>query len=193
MTKTQATFEDKRLSQRDGWKPFTATTQTRTRRNGQGRPDLASIGRRKSLEISSESSSGSAEALSDDSSEEEEEEPVAKKPLKPENTRVLLEIKQLSKVFNQFGCPKCGSTVRMNIRTVCIATSIGFECGRESCQFFFHLEQPSPTTIHKEQGDNFKRTTDYAINVLYVLGFILMGDGLTEARRLLGLLGLPND
>ena len=35
--------------------------------------------------------------------------------------------------------------------------------------------------------------TDYAINVLYVLGFISMGDAHTEAGRLLGLLGLPND
>ena len=37
-----------------------------------------------------------------------------------------------------------------------------------------------------------KRTTNYAINVLYVLGFMASGDGGTEAERLLGFLGLPN-
>jgi hypothetical protein len=31
------------------------------------------------------------------------------------------------------------------------------------------------------------------VNVLYVLGFMSMGDAHTEAARLLGLLGLPND
>jgi hypothetical protein len=45
----------------------------------------------------------------------------------------------------------------------------------------------------EKEDDNFERTTDYALNVLYVLGFISMGDGPTEAGRLLGLLGLPND
>jgi hypothetical protein len=48
-------------------------------------------------------------------------------------------------------------------------------------------------TIHLENNDNFERSTDYAINVLYVLGFISVGDGCTEAARLLGVLGLPND
>jgi hypothetical protein len=31
------------------------------------------------------------------------------------------------------------------------------------------------------------------VNVLWVLGFITVGNGCTEAARLLGLLGLPND
>jgi hypothetical protein len=35
--------------------------------------------------------------------------------------------------------------------------------------------------------------TDYLVNVLYVLGFIWVGDGSTEAGRQLGLLRLPND
>jgi hypothetical protein len=42
--------------------------------------------------------------------------------------------------------------------------------------------------MHKEQDDNFERTTDYALNVLYVFG-----EGPTEAGRLLGLLGLPTN
>jgi hypothetical protein len=39
----------------------------------------------------------------------------------------------------------------------------------------------------------YEKMTDYALNVLYVLGFISVGDAHTEAGRLLGLLGLPND
>jgi hypothetical protein len=54
-------------------------------------------------------------------------------------------------------------------------------------------ESPSATTMHAETNDNRERNTDFALNVLYVLGFISMGDGSTEAARLLGLLGLPND
>jgi len=37
-----------------------------------------------------------------------------------------------------------------------------------------------------------ERNSDYAINILYVLGFMCSGDGGKEAERLLGLLGLPN-
>jgi hypothetical protein len=81
----------------------------------------------------------------------------------------------------------------VTIRNVCIASSIGIECVNEACGFFFHPQPPAGTTIHLARDDNFERTTDYAINVLYILGFISMGDGCTEAARLLGLLGLPND
>jgi len=37
-----------------------------------------------------------------------------------------------------------------------------------------------------------ERNSDYAINMLYILGFMCSGDGGKEAERLLGLLGLPN-
>jgi hypothetical protein len=43
-------------------------------------------------------------------------------------------------------------------------------------------------TVH-----NRERMVNYAVNVLYVLGFLSSGDGGTEAAGLLGLLGLPND
>jgi hypothetical protein len=52
----------------------------------------------------------------------------------------------------------------------------------------------SPATANvDDKEDHYKRTTDYAVNVLYVLGFLSSGDGGAEASRLLGLLGLPND
>jgi len=37
-----------------------------------------------------------------------------------------------------------------------------------------------------------ERQTDYAINILWVLGFLTSGDGGTEAGRLMGILGLPH-
>ena len=43
----------------------------------------------------------------------------------------------------------------------------------------------------KHQG--LQRVTDCAANVMCVLAFLTSGDGGTEASRLLGLLGMPND
>jgi hypothetical protein len=128
--------------------------------------------------------------------EEEEEvaEPAKKKAQKPSNSRVLLEVAQLERVFHNFGCPVCGSEVVVKLRTVCIASSLGIECtNTETCKWFLHPEPANATTIHEVDEDNYERMTDFAVNVLYVLGFISMGDGPTEAARLLGLLGLPND
>ena len=125
--------------------------------------------------------------------EKKEEEQVVMKVPKPCHKRIILESAQLEKVFNQLGCPECGGELALNIRTVCIATSIGMECQNSNCNYFFHPEHPSPTTIHDELDDSIERSTDYAVNVLYILGFISMGDGPSEAGRLLGLLGLPND
>jgi hypothetical protein len=49
------------------------------------------------------------------------------------------------------------------------------------------------TVLNPDQEDNRERMTDYAVNVLYVAGMISIGDGCTEAGRMLGLLGLPNN
>jgi hypothetical protein len=127
---------------------------------------------------------------------EDEEGPTKKKRfVKPANHRVVLEVEQIEKVFGQLACRSCGEAVQVTVKNVCIATSIGIECLNEGCGFLYHpeLAPPAATTIHLDRGDNFERNTDYAVNVLYVLGFMSMGDGCTEAARLLGLIGLPND
>jgi hypothetical protein len=194
MTQGLAAEECKRLSSRqDGWKLARSPAKKgrRTRGGGKGRPNLEMIARRKSLETSSESSEDET-VVEDEVAEEPPVEQVVK-PTKPANTRVLLEMEELLKAFEQVGCPKCGSPIAMKARTVCIATSIGLECTKEKCEFLYHGGMPAPTTMHADLEDSFERTTDYAINVLYVLGFISLGDGPTEAGRLLGLLGLPND
>jgi hypothetical protein len=66
-------------------------------------------------------------------------------------------------------------------------------CESEGYGYFYDADAPAETTLHAGQKDKFERSTDYAINPLYVLGLISMGDGCSEAGRLLGLLGLPND
>jgi hypothetical protein len=65
------------------------------------------------------------------------------------------------------------------------------------CGYIDNMNPPAAADInvsqrfHREDGK--ERMSDYAINLLYVLGFLSCGDGGTEAGRVLGLLGLPND
>jgi hypothetical protein len=128
--------------------------------------------------------------------EEENEEPLEatmEKFKKPAHNRVVVEVEHIDKAIASLACRDCGEAVKVSIKTVCLASSIGFECTNEDCGFIYHPEAPAGTTIHLARGDNFERSTDYAINVLYVIGFMSMGDGPTEAARQLGLLGLPND
>jgi hypothetical protein len=196
VTKSQPHLESKRLSSElDGSKHSSASDDSgRVMGAVVVREEAVTTRRMAMLEAEDLVSSSQSEESDESEAETPEEPPEEKKPTKPQNTRVLLEVEQLRKVFDQIGCPKCGSAISLNLRTVCVATSTGFECTKvEKCKFFYHPEQPSPTTMHFELEDNFERTTDYGINVLYVLGFISMGDGPTEAARLLGLLGLPND
>ena len=48
------------------------------------------------------------------------------------------------------------------------------------------------STEYIERKSKQKALTDYSLNVLFVLGFLSVGDGGSEAQRLLGLCGLPN-
>ena len=112
---------------------------------------------------------------------------------KPTHTRVILEVSQLEQVFQNFPCPECGGDLELTLQTVCIATHIQFSCNNKECSYVSSNDKPCTTTMHSEDRGDYERMTDYAINVLYVLGFISMGDAHTEGGRLLGLLGLPND
>lgn len=112
---------------------------------------------------------------------------------KPPNSRVILEVKQVKSAFESFCCPKCDNTVEFKLRTVCLASSFSIACTAEVCGWIFHSDSPAPTTMHSACRDGLERSTNYAINVLFVLGFLSVGDGCVESARLLGLLGLPND
>jgi hypothetical protein len=58
-------------------------------------------------------------------------------------------------------------------------------CGRET------HSSPAKTTFGR-LFENRRCLTDYAVNFLYVLGFLTVGDGSWEAQRILGLLDLLN-
>jgi hypothetical protein len=123
-----------------------------------------------------------------------EETPEATVPVKkPTHMRVILEVSQLEQAFQRMKCLECYDELELNLWTVCIATNIELVCNNKDCSYICDFARPSPTSMHADGGDKYERVTDFAVNVLYVLGCILVGDAHTEAGRLLGLLGLPND
>jgi hypothetical protein len=185
-----AESERTKLVPREDWNlAGSSLPLTRTRGDGRGRPNASLLARQRNLCESSSSSSSEGPEVEEE--EEEEEEVVA--PKKPPHTRVIVEVNQLEQLMAQFACKKCGSALDLGLRTVCLATNVSFSCGNEDCDFTFESDPPASTEVHAVDNDNFERSTDYAINVLWVLGFISMGDGSVEAGRLLGVLGLPND
>jgi hypothetical protein len=196
------TSEQRRLGyQEHGWNLTAGTgilTSTRTRRGGDGRPDIAGAANRKELVVididEDEDVSVSGTEEEEDSEDEGSDEDSTATGKKPPHTRVILEVAHVEKAFAELGCPQCSGPIKATLRTVCIASSLGFQCmNEETCGYLFHAASPAATSIHVERNDNFERSTDYAVNVLYILGFLAVGDGCTEAARLLGLLGLPND
>jgi hypothetical protein len=127
------------------------------------------------------------------SSTEEVEEEAELPTQKPAHSRVILEVSQLEEAFKGYACPDCGEDLELKLWTVCIATNIDLICNNQECSYVCSFARPAPTTMHLDCGDKYERMTNFAVNVLYVLGSISVGDGHTEAGRLLGLLGLPND
>ena len=76
------------------------------------------------------------------------------------------------------------------IYTNCLASSLKVRCLNESCCHVEYQDPPAPANVNVAD-DNRERNTDYAVNVLYTLGFLVAGDGALEAGRVCGLLGLP--
>ena len=112
------------------------------------------------------------------------------------HTRVILETQPLKEQIERFMyCPKCRWPVKATFPTTCIASHCRIECTNYNACHWFDKTPIAGTDI--DLGENagsplIERNSDYAINVLYVLGFMCSGDGGKEAERLLGLLGLPN-
>jgi hypothetical protein len=185
---------------------------TRTRNGGNGRPDLKKRMRLINLLQDSSSSSSSSASVSSGSGSESDwnacsdedsycssdeaadEIQLVKETTKPPATRVILEVDALTKAFEANAiCQECAGSVSLDVNTMCLASSLVVTCDNVNCGYVFHGEQPAPTKVHEETLDKRERSTDYAVNVLYVTAFLSMGDGCSEAARLLELLGLPND
>ena len=113
------------------------------------------------------------------------------------STRFIGETAAMVKMMEEFMiCPRCNEkvSVTMTSKGSGIATFTRIECADITCTFV-HVDSPLPANVpllENAGSENIKRNTDYAVNVLYVLGLMASGDGGTEATRLLGLLGLPN-
>jgi hypothetical protein len=165
-------------------------TASRTRHSGHGRPNLqrqdASYGHEVVILESSDS-----EYLHESSSSLEDDEEGVEEARKPPASRVILEVSTLTSMFEKLClCPTCGGKLTMSLKTVCLATSMVMTCNMRKCGFIHYSEPPAQVNI--DSKDNRERSTDFAINILYVVGFLSVGDGGTEAARLLGLLGLAN-
>ena len=116
---------------------------------------------------------------------------------RPTPTRMIVEVNQVKRLLEEFSsCRVCGGPLECNLsaKGYGLATKIEMSCLDRKCSFVHHGERPAATKIHENDdkmcGD---RLTDYAVNCIYVLAFLACGDGPSEAEKLLGLLGLPND
>ena len=168
------------------------TPQSRTRFGGEGRP------RNRIIRTYSSSSSSDGSFLGIDSSSSEEDVMMVDDhdDRKPPPSRVIVEVEQLKRTMEEFSsCKTCRGPleVSLNAKGFGLATKIELSCLDRECTFVHHGQLPSQTKVHDLQADNYDRVTDYAINCIFVIAFLSSGDGCTEAARLLGLLGLPND
>jgi hypothetical protein len=184
--------EKRRLSlEEEDWRLTVGqVTLTRTRGGGLGRPDLRNAAMKREVIAIDADANSSTESVEEATEADPEED--AKAP-KPEHTRVIVEVAQLEEAFKNRPCPNCGAELALDLPTMCLATSIRLVCNDIDCSYVCDFAKAKGTTIHLNDRGKYERMTDYAVNVLYVLGFISIGDAHTEAGRLLGLLGLPND
>jgi len=123
------------------------------------------------------------------------DESVSKKRSVPAHTRAIFEISAVRSVFERHAkpCPKCQSKLEFEFPTCTLATGIRVSCSNEFCSFV-EVERPAAADVPLDENAGsclIERNTDYAINVLCVLGFMSCGDGGSEAAKVVGLLGLP--
>ena len=116
---------------------------------------------------------------------------------KAPSTRFIGETSAMIKMMEEFMvCPLCNDKVSVTMTCIGsgIATFTRLQCTDKTCSFV-HVDTPLSANVPltaDSGSEKIKRNTDFAVNVLYVLGLMASGDGGTEAARLLGLLGLPN-
>ena len=194
--KPTATAEEAKLAPKDSdWNlPGATTTATRTRHGGDGRPSL-----RKNYSYSSKSSSDVSYLEVESSEEGEDDEAmlnIDEDSTRAPPTRIIIEVDQLKRTLEEFSlCKVCQGPmdVSLNAKGFGLATKIELSCLNPDCTFVHHGQEPAATKVHVNNHDGYDRLTDYAVNCIYVISFIASGDGPTEAEKLLGLLGMPND
>jgi hypothetical protein len=108
----------------------------------------------------------------------------------PKPTQVILEVNNVQEAISESSvCKNCRrKALEFRTKNVGVATTpsiVCTHCGRDT------HSSPAKTGIGPSY-ENRRCLTDYAVNVLYVLGFLTVGDGSCEAQRILDLLDLPS-
>jgi hypothetical protein len=66
--------------------------------------------------------------------------------------------------------------VRVEFDTICIATNVEVICADELCGYIYHSIPPAIANLGEKTG-KVQRTTDFAVNIQYIIGFLTSGDG----------------
>jgi hypothetical protein len=157
-------------------------TETRTRQNRRKKRQYKSD----SSESEDEESYSVEESISSTSEEDTTLENEVTEPM-----RVIVETASIQNLVERnMICPECQGKVEMIHETVTLATKWRIQCLNTECNFIDHSDALAAAVLHTDDVKR-ERSTDYAVNVLYVVGVIANGDGATEASRMLGFLGLP--
>lgn len=188
-----ASTEARRLGNNEGdWNLATGAASTTNLSRTRGRRSRLSLPQslpqpRQLCNVDDDSTALSS--LTDDAS-------ASSKHRRPPHTRVIIEVNPVTSMLEKYlRCPKCQAALAVTFPTTCLASGCRLKCQNEMDCDFVVVEAPigSEVPLSDDAGSALiTRNTDYALNVLYVIGFISSGDGGTEAARLLGLLGLPN-
>lgn len=113
----------------------------------------------------------------------------------PLPARGITELEPLSRLIKEKAtcnsCKKPGS-LSLTYKTICLATNPVLTCGR--CPEA-NVATPS-MTLASQTEEAIKHgqplMVGYETNMRYVIGFVLSGDGGSEAQKLLSVMGLPN-
>jgi hypothetical protein len=110
----------------------------------------------------------------------------------PKPARSILNVSGVQDMIRDAAiCRKCRTkSLLFSVKNIGIASIPSLKCLH--CEKNCVVTEPEITSFREASKTGQKRLTDYAANVLFVLGFLSVGDGGTEAQRLLGLLDLPN-
>ena len=94
------------------------------------------------------------------------------------NRRLILEEAPLKLLIeSNSACRDCGSPLEVDFDTCCIASWIKkLSCSNSSCGYIHHGEKPQQASLpynpDKDSTPLVQKTTDYAVNIQYILGLI---------------------
>ena len=167
------------------WNLPTNIASTHTRHAQAGRPNLIRCLVNEESDVSSEDSLWLKNSTTNTNDDKWVRKALA--------TRVIVEIEG-TKTFLEKNCfcQQCHGPAACTMRTTYLVTNLMLTCRSPRCGYVSYGEAPAQVEL-EEESDKREHSMNYAIDILYVLGFNSCGDRCTEATRILGLLGLPNE